>query len=123
MQLAVFGPVHAGHLRHLAVDFQALGLEFFLAGAGQLERQLPGKKAQAFSFGFKGFIQTFLTILLHRLAHRTGGQWIQCFEFCGQFRVFAKKAIKGLPVIGAGFSHNDLHVMKQVSRYAECGCR
>ena len=106
MQFAVFNPFHAGHLRHFAMHFKALGLEFLRACAGQLQGQLPGEKTQTLSLGLKGFVQAFLAIFLYRLADSAGGQWVQCLKRHDQFRVVTEKAIKCFLMSGAGFGHN-----------------
>ena len=101
MQLAVFDPTQARHLRHFPVHFKALRLKRFDRVGGQLECQLPGKQTLAFGLRFEGFMQAFGAVLRQRFALGLGSQGVQCVHLRGDLGVLRQKSIQRQLVVFA----------------------
>lgn len=102
MQLAVFDPTEAGHLRHFLMHFKALRFKGFDGVGSQLEGQLPGKEALLFSFCLEGFMQPFGAVLRQRFALGLRGQRVQGVELCGHIWVLFQESIQRELVVFSG---------------------
>lgn len=102
MQLAVFVPAQACHLRHFLVHLEALGFEGFARVSGEFEGQLPGKQALALGFCFKGFMQALGAVLRQGFALGLGGQWVEAIEFGGDIGMFVEESVQRELVVITG---------------------
>ena len=102
MQLAVFDPTEAGHLRHFLVHFEALCFKGFDGVGSQLEGQLPGKEALKFSFCLEGFMQPFGAVLRQSFALGLRGQRVEGVQLRGHFWVLVQEPIQRELVVFSG---------------------